>query len=355
LVARWSAGAIFDEAPRMNGASDAVVNLDHARSAVLGRLLPGAQLLEIGSAWAPHGPVYDAVQEHWSKPSDRIVILRGTGPMLNPSWWTPARCARLQEQDATAYTTDVEGEFADPESGLLNPITVRASTRELPLELPFSHGSTYGAAIDPAEGSAGGNAWTLVIVACDQVETESGEQRTMYRVAVAREWRGMRPEQCLEHIADVCRDYRIKVAHTDQYAGAANADLARRFGLTLEVHPTTAASKLEDFTNLATLIHSGAVELSPDVTLRRDLLSIRRRTTQQGISIVLPRSGDGRHCDFAPALAAAIKYARGGVAGSASTPSQAGRRNTNSPYPDGIERGGIWGTRDRRRGMWGRR
>jgi hypothetical protein len=42
-----------------------VVNLDHQRSSVLGRLLPNAQALYIGSPWAPFGPVYDAVTEHW--------------------------------------------------------------------------------------------------------------------------------------------------------------------------------------------------------------------------------------------------------------------------------------------------
>ena len=41
VVARWSAGAIFDEFPRMLGGSEGVVNFDDARRAVLGRLLPG--------------------------------------------------------------------------------------------------------------------------------------------------------------------------------------------------------------------------------------------------------------------------------------------------------------------------
>jgi hypothetical protein len=74
----------------------------------------------------------------------------------------------------------------------------------------------------------------------------------------------------------------------------------------------TAASKLEDFMNLATLLHSGRIELSPDPTLHRDLLSIKKRTMQQGLSIVLPRTGDGRHCDTAPALCSALKRAAAG-------------------------------------------
>jgi hypothetical protein len=67
LVSRWSFGVAFDEAPRMVGSEDGVINLDDARAAVMGRMLPGAQILYIGSPWAPRSPVYEMVQEHWGK------------------------------------------------------------------------------------------------------------------------------------------------------------------------------------------------------------------------------------------------------------------------------------------------
>ncbi len=315
LIARWSAGVIFDESPRMNGASDGVVNLDDARTAVLGRLLPGAQALYIGSPWAPHGPVYDLVQEHWSKPRRDIVVLRGTGPMLNPTWWTPERCARLEAQDRAAYTTDVLGEFADPESGLFNPISIRTNTRERPLELEPQRFAHYAAAVDLSGGGAGANASTLVIV--ERIEERRGDEKKgpRFRVALAREWRGSRPDSYLSEMAEVCRRYGVRRATTDQYAASANADLARRHGLYLDVVPTTAGSKVQDFTNCATLLHADAIELSPDPTLQRDLLSVKRRTTQQGVAIILPRTSDGRHADYAPALTAAIRAVTGSYGG----------------------------------------
>lgn len=303
LVARWSAGVIFDEAPRMAASGDSVASLGDARTAVLGRLLPGAQILFIGSPWAPHGDVYKLTEQHWGRPSSSMVVLRGTGPMLNPTWWTPERCARLERQDPVAYRTDVMGDFADPESGLLNPISVNANTRQTPLELPVAAGATYAAAVDPSEGGAGGNGFSLVIVQRD--EDEQG--RIKVRVVLAREWRGMRPEQCWEEIARACATYGIHRTWSDQYAASANVDLAARFGLHVEIDKTTQPSKLEDFTNLATLIHSDQLELSPDPTLRRDLLSVKRRITQAGMTIVLPRTGDGRHADLASALCSAVK------------------------------------------------
>jgi hypothetical protein len=57
------------------------------------------------------------------------------------------------------------------------------------------------------------------------------------------------------------------------------------------------------------MIHSDVVQLLPDRQFRRDLLSVRKRTTQVGSSIVLPKTGDGRHADFAPALALALSHA----------------------------------------------
>jgi len=314
LVARWCAGAVFDEAPRMNGASDAVVNLDDARAAVIGRLLLGAQILCIGSPWAPNGPIHDLVQEHWRRPSDRMVVLRGTGPMLNPQWWTPSRCARLQEQDPTAYQTDVLGEFADPESGLINPVALRTATRESPLELEPDPVARYTAAIDPSEGTASANPWSLIIVEhspAPRTPTPGDPQPPpkRFRVALAREWRGSGPDRTLQEIATICRRYRISTAITDQYSGAAISDISARHGLKLFIDRWSAISKLEAFQNLATLVANAQLELSPDRQLRRDLLSVKRRTTQQGVTIVLPKTGDGRHADYAPALASALKHA----------------------------------------------
>lgn len=315
LVGDWFADLIADEAPRMNGsADDAVINLDHALDASAGRMLPAAQIQLIGSPWAPMGPVYNLVQEHWGKPSEHIVVLRSTGPQNNPSHWTPERCETMRLRNPISYKTDVLGEFADPESGLISPIAVHRSTREKPLELPRDNLGAYGCAIDPSEGSEGGNPWTLVVVQAESIQPGEDEQRrSRYRVVVAREWRGQRPEQCWKEIAQICRTYGIRSVQSDQYAASANADIARRFGLNLVKVPWTAANKLDAFKNLATLIHQDLVELSPHRVFINDLMSVRRRITQAGETIVLPSTSDGRHCDFAPALARAIQCADQGA------------------------------------------
>ena len=308
LVARWSAGAIFDEAPRMNGAEDGVVNFDDARRAVLGRLLPGAQLCAIGSPWAPFGPVYDMVQEAWGRPSAALVVVRAPAPAMNPAWWTPARVEALRVKDPIAYRTDVLGDFADPESSLFGADELTKASREAPLELPPERGVTYVAAMDPATRS---NAWTLAIV-------KRCSAPLRYVVAVARQWmpqKGMplSPSAVLDELAAVCRAYGVKRVRTDGWSADAIADLASERRLHIEPQTLSAPAKVELYENLRTHVAQGALELPPMPEVRADLLSVRKRVTQAGIAIVLPRTSDGRHADFAPAIASAVDDASQGA------------------------------------------
>src|SRR5690606_38218010 len=127
-----------------------------------------------------------------------------------------------------------------------------------------------------------------------------------YRVARVAEWTGD-PETCLKEVARDCLHYGVINVATDQYAGSVHRALAGKFGINLIEQPWTASTRLEQYTNLATLVHAGDLELHPDPKCQRDLLAVKRRVSQTGgFTIVLPRTGDGRHCDFAPALVAAV-------------------------------------------------
>lgn len=300
LVARWSAGVIFDEAPRMLGNEDGVVNFDDARRAVLGRLLPGAQLVAIGSPWAPLGPVYETVCQHWGRPSPRLVVLRATGPEMNPSHWTPERVAEVRATDEQAYRTDVLGEFASLETMLLDSARLEACVRTHPTELAPDAAHHYVAAMDPATR---GNAWSLVLL--------SRDRQARVEVVLARQWQGSReaplvPSRVLGEIASVLRPYRLSYVLTDQHATDALADIARGVGLHLVERAWTSTTRTEAYAALAARIAEGTIELSPVPLLLADLQRLRRRLTAQGSTIELPMTSDGRHCDFAPALAMAL-------------------------------------------------
>lgn len=303
LVARWLLGCIFDEAPRMAGADDGVRNLTDARTAAIGRLLPGGQILTIGSPWAPFGPVYQLVSEHFGKPSPRIVVIRGNGPAMNPEWWTPERIESIKQTDPTAYQTDILGEFADPETSMFSTTELEAVTRKDRPEIPREAGCEYVAAMDPATR---GNGWTLVVMT--RKKGADGKARRI--VVLVKQWVGSKlaplsPDKTLGEIAAICKSYGIDVAETDQHSTDPLKDIAARYELYLREHVLTQTSKVELFDGLQRIVGDGAIELPADVVLRADLLSVRKRVTQSGLSIELPKTSDGRHADYAPALAIA--------------------------------------------------
>jgi hypothetical protein len=324
LVSRWSAGAIFDEAPRMVGGEDGVVNFDHGRDAVLGRLLPNAQLVALGSPWAPFGPVYDTVQEHWGKPSEHRVVVRGTGPTMNPGWWTPERAGKLLIANPVAYRTDVLGEFADPEGGLLAPEDLDAvKITEAP---PVNYGWTkWVAAMDPSSGGSKRNGWTLVVAAMMP-------DRTIV-IGHAVEYRGLSPDETLAKVAVVLARYGITQVLSDQYAATALIDLAKKRGFRVVQHAATAATKLQQADDFAALVTARKVNILDHAGLLSDLRSVRRRLTANGAQIVYPRTTDGRHADFAPAAFLAV--------------AEAARRGPGREGRGSFE-GGAWFGEDRR-------
>ena len=297
LVSRWCSGVVFDEAPRMCGQDDGVVNLDDSRKAVLGRLLPGAGVYLIGSPWAPLGPVYEKFQDSYGKPTRELVTFKAPGPALNPYWWTPERCERLKDADAEAYRTDVLAEFCDIEESLLGPY-IEDSTRE-DMALPFDPRLEYVCSIDPATRQ---NAFTMVIA------TRKGSKKI---IALAKQWQGttlapLRPGAILKEIAAICADYELTWAITDQFAGDAMCDLAANVGLELVIEEWTRKNKTPLFLELATQFQQGNIEIPPDHYVQKDLRLVKRRITQGGISIVFPQTSDKRHCDYAPAIARAV-------------------------------------------------
>ena len=301
LVARWSIGLAADEAPRMHG-DEAVVNFEDSVRAIEGRLLPGAQIYAPGSPWAPQGPIYAATVSRHGKPGPDLVVLRAPAYDLNPLWWTPERCAALKASNPDAYRTDVDAEFADPESAMLLAVDVEACTRQAPDTLPPVRGGDYCAAMDPATR---GNAWTLVLLT---------RLEGRLRVALARQWVGSRaaplsPASVLAEARALLRPYGCDLVYTDQYSSDALRDLGWSVGLSVVEKPWTSHNKILAFEGLKTRLSLRQIELPPDPQLRADLLAVRRRVTPSGISIVLPTTGDGRHADYAPALAmAASRY-----------------------------------------------
>ncbi len=97
-------------------------------------------------------------------------------------------------------------------------------------------------------------------------------------------------------------------------------DIANRHGWLLYDENITAARKVEMFESLPNATGRRRDQLPDDATLRGDLLGVRKRVTTTGVAIDLPRTADGRHADYASALALAANEATDGRAAAVRTP-----------------------------------
>ena len=295
VVSRWCATLILDEAARMLGAGDGVVNMDDIADAVRGRRLTGAMILYISSPWAPFGPAYKMVQEYHRKPSKEIVVIRCPANAMNPFWWTKERIEALKKIDQNAYRTDVLAEFRDQEESLISSAAIRPCVAEWATSRA-SDLCTYYAAIDPATRS---NAWTLVI------GTERGNKK---RIVYATEWRGSKaepldPSAVFADMALIFKDYKITKVISDQWSADALRSIAKGHGIKLVQDSPGRKEDYQRFKTLQTYFDMGQIEIPNNPTLIEDLNRIMVRVTQSGVSIVLPQTSDGRHCDYAPAVA----------------------------------------------------
>lgn len=298
LVARWSAGVIFDEAARMQGQEDGVVNLDDQRGAVLHRLLRNAKLWYITSKWRPSGLIHEWETNDLGKPGSRLVV-SAPAHVMNPVGWTPAVVKAAYENDEKSARVDLGNEYQDAESGLFPDALLRLMRRDLPQMLPYKQGCIYMAAMDPATK---GNSWTLIIVAFDNGKI---------KVAYANQWTGskhtpLNPRVVLREIKAVLVDYHLPYVLSDQWADDALRELALIEGLGVVVEDLRGVDRTNSYLAFLRRCEAGLVELSPDLRVTRDLSGVLRRPMPDGsVKIVLSRTGDGRHCDFAPPLVAA--------------------------------------------------
>lgn len=297
VVSRWCAGLIADEAPRMVGHDEGIVNLDDTLKNVHSRLLPGAQIFEPGSPWGADGPVYRDFRDHFGAPSPDLVVIRCKGPAMNPSWWTAQRCEDTRRIDPDTYETDVLAHFLSPDEALLSHVAIAAATRAKPGDLPYDPAQSYVGAMDPATR---GNAWTVTLA------TRVGQRKL---VAYNREWVGSRakplnPDAVLAEIAADVKPYGVTTLGTDQWAVEALRDVAGRHDLSLVEMPFTRTDEGKLAKKIREAIVMGEIELPNDETFLSDMRRVRRQTSpgSAGFTVHLPKSSDGRHCDYWPPM-----------------------------------------------------
>jgi hypothetical protein len=300
LRSRWSVGFVLDEVALFGAETQgAVVNAEELLRAGETRLVPGAQGWLISSPFGPSGLLYDQYTAHFGKPG-RVLVVHAPTRDMNPAFpLAQIEALRASKPDVVAREYDALWVSAD--SAFLEGTLVDAAARAEPLEEPRVSGAAYTAAMDAATR---GNSWTLVIGR--GAAGPDGLPRVI--VALAMQWTGSKtkpldPGVVLGEIAAVCARYGIREITCDAWGADPLASLARQHGLTLRSLTQTPQQKFDKFDAVRTLLATQRLELPPVPILVQDLKSLRKVATHNAIRVDLPRTADGRHCDYAPSVA----------------------------------------------------
>jgi hypothetical protein len=285
---------------------------------------------------------------------------------LNPAYYTPARLKKLRDKDESAYLV-AENRWQSPGENMFDLAYLQSLARPRPTcdcdarqrsgmgspEKPACpHGDSpphprqkYLAIIDPATR---GNAWTLVLLTVREladtdnesavatrclkvrptiadsrpdptdVNKTSGRCTVGYRddVALCRQWQGssaapLDPDAIFKEIAELLRPYRCNRVSTDKWSADANRTIALQHGLYLAIVDTTMRDSVDAYDGIATALamtergHTDkrSLELHPCPALHADLSRVTREPVLNGVRVRLPITSDGRHCDYAAALA----------------------------------------------------
>jgi hypothetical protein len=296
LRGTWLAGYILEEVAFFgDNATGYIVNGEELLRAASTRLVPGGQGFIISSPMGPSGLLYNLWRTHFGKPGE-VLVCHAPTMAMNSVTVSPGVIEELRLRDPDAASREFDAVWADQDTALIPAAHIDAAMRCEEI-LPYVEGHTYTAAMDPATR---GNAWTLVVCS---LYHETPHQRIVF----AKEWIGSKvkplsPDAVLAEQAQILRDYHLDRCATDQHAADANKDIARRHRLYLYDIASTREENIDLFTSLATKFADGEVELPPDHVLRNDLLGIRKKVSSR-VTIVLLKTPDGRHCDYAPAIA----------------------------------------------------
>lgn len=266
--------------------------------------MPNARIVLSSSPYSVLDAHYDAFEQG---DNDFQFVAQAPSWVCNPT--LTEQSTRELEPDEKAWEREYKAiPAAEVESSMLEEVSVLACTRKRhPGALPRMAGWTYAAAMDPAQKR---HAWTLIIV--------GQGPKGIRHVVLAKQWRPkpkqpLRSEDVLREIRKDLDAYGLKSVHTDQ-AGTENLRAIMRLlkpeeRFSLVEEPWTPQSQAVAYDFLKKLAESKRLGLPDDKWVRADLLGIVKKITRSSTVYQLIER-DGRHSDFAPAIAMGVADAR---------------------------------------------
>jgi len=248
----------------------------------------GGPLVCLSSPYAKRGELWRVYRKHYREPSP-VLVAQAASRVMNPG--LPERVvAEAYERDSAAAASEYGAAFRADIAAFIQRDVIEAATRPSPLEIPPDRRHRYSAFVDPAGG--GNDEFTMAI------GHPEGERLV---VDVIRARRGT-PAAIVAEYAALLKEYGIREAKADRYAGSWPADEFERHGI--KVAPA-GKPKSELYQDTLAALNSGRVELPPDDRMQTQFMALERRTSRSGRdSIDHPPHGSDDRANAAAGLVA---------------------------------------------------
>ena len=256
-------------------------------------LTTGGPLIGISSPYARKGVLWEAYSRYFGPDGDpRILVAQGASRDLNPS--LPQEEIDREFQKDPAYASAEYGaQFRTDLESFVSPEKVDACT-DPDFERPYHERFGYMAFIDPSGGSA--DSMTMAIA---HVEGDIAVLDVIREVTPP-----FNPSVVVDEFCALMKQYKINRCIGDRYAVAWVVEAFSQCGVTYE---HSEQNKSELYGSLLPALNSGTVALLTNDRLRRQLLSLERRTGRGRDIIDHPRN---QHDDIANAVAGALVLAK---------------------------------------------
>jgi len=306
LRSRWLVFVGLDEVALFGvEQGGAVVNAEELLRAGETRLLPGGQAWIVSSPYGPSGLLHSLWREHFGEPG-HVLVAHAPTRALNPAF-PEEQIEAIRRRDPDACAREYDASWLDAVTVFLDGQHVDRAVRAAPLDLRPDRSARHLAAWDAGTRS---NSWSLVIARHVAATSPRGAEPTAARlsVACARQWSGSRsepldPAKVVTEAGQLLASYGVREILCDQWSVDSIRAVAATHapGLTVTERPPSAAQA--GYGTIRTMLGTETLELAPEPVLIADLKALRRKALAGSVRIELPRSSDGRHCDYAPCCA----------------------------------------------------
>jgi hypothetical protein len=272
------------------------------RSALPALAMTGGKLLALSSPYVASGLLYDLHRKHYGRPDSDLLFWVSPSTVLNPKLDT-AYLDQLRDLDPEGARAEIDGEFLENTSALLDEEKIAGAVDEGVTVRPREAGREYVAFMDWATGSKAGNDAATVAIG-------HREKGTAILDALQAWLPPFSPAQVAIEASGLCSRYGISVVVGDRFSQGFTDEACRRAGLQ---YRQCDEDKSALYVAFAAGVNAGEVRLLDQPDLLREIRGLERRRTPTRDKVDhRPGAHDDRANACAGVIAQLLKVQRGG-------------------------------------------